>query len=347
MKNIFYPVIRGMSVQWLPVPDAWAKPERAFDIERCARVRTAAGHVGCTINRAEVPVLDESASDASDLAALAYVLEKHGYNTPYSYFSGTVEFSGAIRPHRGLYPVVRSAVKDNHEIVVAQTIGEELPLASQGSSLVKVISSVSDLIDNDTRSVRQPILSQFVPCSSVNVSLEDAIKRAFDRHGSLLIIRSVGSGVLRSVSSTTQTVATKDLEEYYTILSVAGMFPERVTNSTPLRIPHHTVSEAGMIGKFGTRSFFGEVTLAHLGILVMDEFNEFKKNVVDRVFLAHKDKFVDLSSTVRAPADFTLIGAIAPCSCGFSKPRCTCPKEKTDRHLSRVDQSKFDEIIIL
>jgi magnesium chelatase family protein len=137
------------------------------------------------------------------------------------------------------------------------------------------------------------------------------------------------------------------------IYSVMGLMPNGyglITNR-PFRAPHHTISDAGLIGG-GQIPKPGEVSLAHNGVLFLDELPEFKKNVLEVLRQPIEDGDVTISrasSTVTYPANFMLIAAMNPCACGFlgdSKRECICSYLQIQRYRSKISGPLLDRIDI-
>jgi magnesium chelatase family protein len=136
------------------------------------------------------------------------------------------------------------------------------------------------------------------------------------------------------------------------IHSVAGLLPRGVAllARRPFRSPHHTVSDAGLIGGGSGTPRPGEVSLAHNGVLFLDELPEFPRNVLEMLRQPLEDSSVTLARTnmtLSFPADFILIGAMNPCPCGyFSDPgrECRCTGAIIQRYLSKVSGPLLDRI---
>jgi magnesium chelatase family protein len=136
------------------------------------------------------------------------------------------------------------------------------------------------------------------------------------------------------------------------IHSVAGLLPRGVglLARRPFRSPHHTVSDAGLIGGGSGTPRPGEVSLAHNGVLFLDELPEFPRNVLEMLRQPLEESSVTLARTnmtLSFPADFILIGAMNPCPCGyFSDPtrECRCTGAIIQRYLSKVSGPLLDRI---
>ena len=137
------------------------------------------------------------------------------------------------------------------------------------------------------------------------------------------------------------------------IYSVMGLMPQGagLVNTRAYRSPHHTISDAGLIGG-GVVPKPGEVSLAHHGVLFLDELPEFKKNVLEVLRQPLEDGVVTIaraSSSITYPARFMLIAAMNPCPCGYlgdPKHGCTCSPQAINRYQNRISGPLFDRIDI-
>jgi len=135
------------------------------------------------------------------------------------------------------------------------------------------------------------------------------------------------------------------------IYSVAGMLPsgQALITTRPFRAPHHTISDAGLIGG-GQIPKPGEVTLAHNGVLFLDELPEFKRNVLEVLRQPLEDGEVTISrvgATMTYPAQFILVASMNPCPCGYlgdTRHQCTCTYLQIQRYRSKVSGPLLDRI---
>jgi magnesium chelatase family protein len=150
------------------------------------------------------------------------------------------------------------------------------------------------------------------------------------------------SGILPNLSL-------EEILELTKIYSIAGRLQENFVASRPVRSPHHTTSNVALVGG-GTNPKPGEITLSHRGILFMDEFPEFPRNVLEALRQPLEDGVVSVaraSGSFTFPAKFTLIAAQNPCPCGYfgdSSRRCQCLPSQIFKYQKKVSGPLLDRI---
>ena len=159
--------------------------------------------------------------------------------------------------------------------------------------------------------------------------------------------------VAQRLSSILPPLSFEEAVETSRVYSIMGLLPpgQALLRQRPFRSPHHTISDAGLIGG-GHIPRPGEVSLAHNGVLFLDELPEFRKNVLEMLRQPLEDRQVTIARaalTVTYPADIMLVAAMNPCPCGFfGDPRkpCTCTPNQINSYRSRISGPLLDRIDI-
>ena len=167
----------------------------------------------------------------------------------------------------------------------------------------------------------------------------------------LLLIGAPGTGktaIAKTIKTILPKISQEEMIEISKIQSIAGILRGNLVKARPFRNPHHTATVASMMGG-GINPKPGEITLAHGGVLYMDEFPEFSKGVMEALRQPLEDRHIVISRTggnYLFPADFILLAAMNPCRCGYypDRNKCRCTERDVNKYMGKISGPILDRI---
>ena len=338
------------------------------------RIRTALHSIGVILPAKRItvnlsPANIRKCGTGFDLPIAIALLQSLGVISPEAcvnrLFIGELSLNGQILPINGILPIVSDGINEKiREFIIPESNEHEGRLVAEAG--IYAFSHLQDVIDflngeeykqkNDTN-IEEIRTEQSKDFSEVcgQVFIKRACEVAAAGMHNMLLIGPPGAGksmISERLATILPPLSDEEKLELSKIYSICGLLSHKnsLIMERPFRAPHHTITPVGLTGG-GAFPKPGEISLAHHGVLFLDELPEFQKKTLEilrQPMEEHQVQLVRATGSVSYPANFLLLAAMNPCNCGYypDMQKCRCSEGSLRRYLDKVSQPLLDRIDI-